>query len=419
MDSLLTYFFQVNMVWLMMWLLYVLLRGVTDTFFSLRRWLLLAMGVFAFLFPLLATLWPDRLSDSTDWATGVAWLPVVSVTPGAGDTAGLAWWVVVYIMITAVLLVRMGSGLLSVVRHVRRCPEARCGGQRYFLLPEGTVPFSFFGRIYLPEQLERSPYMKAVLAHEAVHARQFHSVDLLFMQTACALLWCNPAVWMMWHEIRILHEYLADEGAAGQGDTCRRYQLALLTFSTAGLSPFTLVATPPINKFNVLPLKNRIKMMKTRRTSRFWRMKYLLVLPAGLYMLALAHPAHADRALAEPSAAVSEKSVVTDEDIPDNATVEQKAVYEGGEIEMLKKLSANIQYPADAQEKNVQGHVLVTFVVDKDGRVKDAKVKKSLFPSCDKAALDAVRKLGRFQPARQGGRTVAVRMMLPVAFRLQ
>ena len=84
----------------------------------------------------------------------------------------------------------------------------------------------------------------------------------------------------------------------------------------------------------------------------------------------------------------------------------------------MKHMAENIHYPADAQEKGVQGIVLVTFVVDKEGRVKDAGVKRSLSPSCDKAALEAVRKLGRFKPARKDGRAVAVRMMLPVAFRL-
>lgn len=96
----------------------------------------------------------------------------------------------------------------------------------------------------------------------------------------------------------------------------------------------------------------------------------------------------------------------------------QPAVYKDGETALMKHMAENIHYPADAQEKGVQGIVLVTFVVDKEGRVKDAAVKRSLSPSCDKAALEAVKKLGRFKPARKDGRVIATRMMLPVAFRL-
>lgn len=474
MDNLLTYIIQVNIVWLALWLLYGVLRGVADTFFALRRRLLLGLPAFAFLFPLLAALWPDGASAPAGWAAEAVWLPAVSVTPGGGTAAGWPWWAAAYAAVAAVLLARVAAGLLAVARRVRRCPEVRRDGRRYFLLPDGAAPFSFFGRIYLPARLERSPHLAAVLAHEAVHARQLHSADLLFMQAACALLWCNPAAWLTLREVRALHEYLADEAAAGQGAARRQYQLTLLAFSAFGQGPSVTVATPPINKFCVLPLKKRIKMMKARRTSRLWQVKYLLLLPAGLCLLALGHSARAARVVAtamsaapaavapadeiQEGAAAPQSAVRTDrekpvtaapaasapadaaprpavreerekpvtpapaaapdDEIPDNASVSQPAVYKDGETALMKHMAENIHYPADAQEKGVQGIVLVTFVVDKEGRVKDAGVKRSLSPSCDKAALEAVRKLGRFKPARKDGRAVAVRMMLPVAFRL-
>lgn len=435
MDNLLTYIIQANIVWLALWLLYGVLRGVADTFFALRRRLLLGLPAFAFLFPLLAALWPDGAAAPAGWAAEAVWLPAVSVAPGGGTAAGWPWWAAAYAAVAAVLLARVAAALLAVARRVRRCHEVRRDGRRYFLLRDGAAPFSFFGRIYLPAHLERSPHLAAVLAHEAVHARQLHSADLLFMQAACALLWCNPAAWLTLREVRALHEYLADEAAAGQGAARRQYQLTLLAFSAFGPGHSVTVATPPINKFCVLPLKKRIKMMKARRTSRLWQVKYLLLLPAGLCLLALGHSARAARMVATAMSAAPaatapavreelEKPVTPaavaapDDEIPDNASVSQPAVYKDGETALMKHMAENIHYPADAQEKGVQGIVLVTFVVDKEGRVKDAAVKRSLSPSCDKAALEAVRKLGRFKPARKDGRVIATRMMLPIAFRL-
>ena len=96
MDNLLTYIIQVNIVWLALWLLYGVLRGVADTFFALRRRLLLGLSAFAFLFPLLATLWPDGAAAPAGWAAEAVWLPAVSVTPGGGTAAGWPWWAAAY-----------------------------------------------------------------------------------------------------------------------------------------------------------------------------------------------------------------------------------------------------------------------------------------------------------------------------------
>lgn len=88
--------------------------------------------------------------------------------------------------------------------------------------------------------------------------------------------------------------------------------------------------------------------------------------------------------------------------------------------ELIGGLSAyylHIEYPEDAREAGIQGRLLLSFVVETDGRASDIRVEHSLYPSCDSAAVRALRR-SRFIAGRQDGEKVRVRMRLPVRFML-
>lgn len=98
--------------------------------------------------------------------------------------------------------------------------------------------------------------------------------------------------------------------------------------------------------------------------------------------------------------------------------VEQNPSFPGGNEALMKWLSKNLKYPASAQENNIQGRVMVQFVVNKDGSIVDPKVIKSVDPALDKEALRVVSAMPKWQPGKQRGKTVRVRFTLPVTFRL-
>lgn len=99
--------------------------------------------------------------------------------------------------------------------------------------------------------------------------------------------------------------------------------------------------------------------------------------------------------------------------------VEQMPRFPGGDKELMKWLSENINYPTIAAEQGIQGKVTLRFVVRPDGSVDDVQVVRSLEPSCDKEAVRAVKKMPKWQPGRQNGNAVSVYYSLPVTFRLQ
>ena len=99
--------------------------------------------------------------------------------------------------------------------------------------------------------------------------------------------------------------------------------------------------------------------------------------------------------------------------------VEQMPQFPGGEAALMKFLQSHINYPPMAAENNVQGRVVVQFVIDKTGRVGEVKVVRSVDKDLDKEAVRVCKSLPKFTPGRQNGQAVSVWYTLPVTFKLQ
>ncbi|WP_303027300.1 energy transducer TonB [uncultured Duncaniella sp.] len=99
--------------------------------------------------------------------------------------------------------------------------------------------------------------------------------------------------------------------------------------------------------------------------------------------------------------------------------VEQKPQFPGGEAALLKYVAEHIRYPAMAQEYNIQGRVVVQFVVTKTGAVGEVKVVRGKDPDLDKEAVRVVKSLPKFVPGKMNGHAVNVWYTLPIQFKLQ
>jgi protein TonB len=99
--------------------------------------------------------------------------------------------------------------------------------------------------------------------------------------------------------------------------------------------------------------------------------------------------------------------------------VEQMPEFPGGMEKLMEYLSKNIKYPSIAQENNIQGRVIVEFVVNKDGSIVDPKVMRSVDSSLDNEAMRVIKAMPKWTPGKQRGKAVRVRYTVPVLFRLQ
>lgn len=100
-------------------------------------------------------------------------------------------------------------------------------------------------------------------------------------------------------------------------------------------------------------------------------------------------------------------------------SVEQMPQFPGGEAELLKWISTHIKYPAIAMENNVQGKVVVQFVVTRDGSIGEVKIARGKDPDLDKEAMRVVKTLPKFIPGKMNGQAVNVWYTLPINFKLQ
>ena len=100
-------------------------------------------------------------------------------------------------------------------------------------------------------------------------------------------------------------------------------------------------------------------------------------------------------------------------------SVEQMPQFPGGDEALIKYLSSHINYPPMAAENNIQGRVVVAFVVDKTGKVGEVNVVRSVDKDLDREAVRVCKSLPKFVPGRQNGQPVSVWFTLPVTFKLQ
>ena len=98
--------------------------------------------------------------------------------------------------------------------------------------------------------------------------------------------------------------------------------------------------------------------------------------------------------------------------------VEVMPQYPGGQIAMLKYFMENIKYPEQAMKEGIQGRVTVSFIVEKDGRVSNVRLLRSVQSSLDKEAVRVVKSMPKWSPGKQKGKPVRVRFNVPVMFKL-
>ncbi len=119
---------------------------------------------------------------------------------------------------------------------------------------------------------------------------------------------------------------------------------------------------------------------------------------------------------------IDDYDVVTVEPEPEEEeifmVVEDQPEFPGGTAALLDYLRKNIKYPAICRENNIQGRVLVTFIVNKDGAIVEPEVVKSVNPSLDKEALRVISQMPNWKPGSQRGKPVRVKYTVPVNFRL-
>lgn len=99
--------------------------------------------------------------------------------------------------------------------------------------------------------------------------------------------------------------------------------------------------------------------------------------------------------------------------------VDEMPSFTGGQGALNLFLANNVKYPAVAAENGIQGRVLVSFIVERDGSLSNVKVERSVDPALDKEAVRVVKAMPKWQPGKAKGSTVRVKFTVPIVFSMQ
>ncbi|NDV96823.1 M56 family peptidase [Dysgonomonas sp. 521] len=410
-NTIITYLIKASVSLALFYGLYILLLR-TDTFFRLRRFYFLFSMTFSLLFPFFVLEIP--IEKEAPVQMPVYWLSQIEVTAETAKVPSIDIWSVLLFALSAVTIisaVKFIIQLLSII-HLRIGNKSKkleiC--RLIELKGKEVSPFSFFGWIFVGSQSGNNNEYDEIIAHELVHVRQLHSIDVLLAELFCILFWWNPFVWLMKKEIKINLEYLADEGVINAGFNSKEYQYIMLQTSNVN------TGIPIINNFNVSQLKRRITMMNKNKTSVGKAAKYLLLVPVVLTLL-LGNAVQASPDILTIPFVDGKQDPVKKGDV--YVTVEKMPMFPGGLDAQAKFLAQTIKYPVEAFDKKIEGRVFVRYIVRSTGEISDVEViRRGAHPDFDKEAIRVVKAMPEWEPGKQGGKAVDTYYTLPVVFRL-
>ena len=435
----------VNIYLVLFYGFYVLLLR-KETFFQLNRIYLVSASLLSFFIPMIQSNWVKNLFITKEVQLTIYNSPLIVYQFKPIQHTQLSIGQVLAVVYLAGMVVLIGRFVwqMFVLKRIINQPEV-------------TAPYSFFKKIKLGRQHQDN---KVIAAHENVHARQWHSADVLLIEAVMIVNWFNPVVYLYRFAIKHIHEYIADRQALKAGTNKTDYALLLLsqTFDTPAhqfVNPF----------YNHSLLKQRIKMLQKNKSHSMALVKYGLSVPLFILMLVLSSATvtnsetvgfvnkKVEQVLLAPAAlpdirldsttmvhdpivetkAPLEKANGTFAETPPKVepaagherntnpvftSVEQVPQFPGGLEAFFSFLSKNARYPANMRENGIQGKVIISFVVETDGSLSNVHVTRSVADELDREALRVISASPRWKPGIQNGRLVRVAYSVPITFAL-
>lgn len=437
MTPVIIYLIKANVALMLLYLVYRLLFR-NDTFFELRRFVLLFILFAAFLYqiPDLSN-WmasKENFKDVIFYYSGLM-LPETEVIADS-EANNLSLQALLPMLLTSIYVLGVIAGvirlfiqLISVIHKRFIAKLIRIDNQQVCLLPGNKTAYSFFIWIFISEEQLHDPALDEVLLHEKTHVSELHSLDLFLAELVCICCWFNPFARLLKKEISINHEFIADQQVLVSGYDKKEYQYALIGMR----SPQSQAIASLYNHFSVLLLKKRITMLNKKRTKSIGKAKYLMLIPIFAILLmannidAMARitgnkaPAVTSEIIPDSESAAISAIPQTPQDTTVFTVVEDMPQYPGGTATLLNYLAQNIKYPEKAQKEGVQGRVMVHFIINKDGSISDVTVvpDRGISPELDAEAIRVVEAMPNWTPGKQRGVPVRVKYTLPVTFKLQ
>ena len=418
-DQVIIYLVRSGICLMVFWLIFFLFLR-KETFFQVSRFYLLSAAILSLIIPL--------IHISLPWSQGstVYYYVLETITVGSGMVESTVnnhigvfeAILIIYFTGLSLFFLRFIFQLFQLMRLVRKNGIDRKDGIRLVYIDKNISPFSFFNLLFINKALFNEEDREEIIEHEKIHIDQKHTYDLIMLELVTMLQWFNPVVWFYRNSVKSTHEFLADEGVLLKGYDSSIYRNLLLNLSM-GIQVNGLT-----NNFNHSLLKRRIIMMTKTKGKTGWRL--FIALPSALALAFIFSIAFSNLAIAQvdedippPPKKSIEVNVITPVGEEVIYTVVEKVPrFKGGSKEMISFIVKNITYPEKARKEGITGTVYVGCVIEKNGDVTNAKVKRGIGGGCDEEALRVISMMPPWEPGKVKGEPVRVAMGLPIKFAL-
>jgi hypothetical protein len=311
MMSWLYYLLEANLYLLLFYGFYRLFLH-RETFYGLNRYYLIFSSILAFVLPffqlgfLKAPLIAEIIIEPTEEINQVKFtgnLPLENYQTSIFTADHFI--IAIYALVTIAFLFKMLFGLSKIIRMLKLPSTPLENGVKLIDLKDSKIAFSFFNLLFIDPAL---PEKNTILKHELVHIKQKHSLDVLLFEIIQIVNWFNPISYLVKKDIKLIHEYLADEETTKYDVEKYHYAMFLIQNST-GIQNLTL--TNQI--FSSSILKKRISMLNQKKSARWARLKLLMVLPITAGILCLSTMAFTkDYGFVELGSPLSKQSTIRD-----------------------------------------------------------------------------------------------------------
>jgi beta-lactamase regulating signal transducer with metallopeptidase domain len=176
-------------------------------------------------------------------------------------------------------LTRFFIYLFKILRYIIRYQKIKINRLTFVLADKESMVFSFFHYIFIKECRLLDPAITPIIEHEKVHARQMHSLDLIFAELVTAFLWFNPFVFFFRNSIKANHEYLADSKVVRSGFDPLEY---LVTLAKEVFNKHLFGLT---SNFNYSLTKKRLLMITRINSKKITALRFLLIIPVFVVLI--------------------------------------------------------------------------------------------------------------------------------------
>ena len=468
-----TYLLHTSICLGLFYLIYLLILKRVS-FFRLNRFYLLFSLLLSLIIPVLAPLAKAFLVEDFYKVS----LPEIFITSTGVNTVNhemttdIFQWIyllhVIYFAGVITAIIAMLFALRNIYLIISRGNREVKSDHTLVTTDQNITTFSFLHFIVIPQQ--NVPIHPYILRHELIHIQQYHTLDMLMMGVMKIILWFNPVVYAMNKELKNLHEYEAD--AAFKEEEVRDDYVQILLdglerrVSMLGLS----------NHFYNSLIKKRIDMMYKRQTARTHRWKYLLLLPATLFLISTVQSGDIAKTIITsdegmtflsdtvppiPPSPPSPPKVKNPDNKPDQSQpiiappsppappplpksddeevykiVDEMPRFPGCEnsaysktekekcshTKMIEYIYLRLKYPEEAKINGIEGTVIVQFIIDKNGDIKDISVVRDIGGGCGAAAVATIHSMVnegiKWTPGRKDGTPVNIQYTMPLKFKI-